>query len=146
MQVVFPKLDRLIIISLNIRKIWNDDQHTTETSFGKLTRIELRNCEKVKSLFSLFNIPKQLKTIEVVECTIMEEIITHHGRGGDHDEKIEFSQLQRLLLSKLPKLVQFIATSKSDEIKSEEQSIDDSVAPLFNGQVINFIYFEFYFM
>ena len=77
---------------------------------------------------------------------MMEEIITHHGRGGDHDEKIEFSQLQRLLLSKLPKLVQFIATSESDEIKSEEQSINDSVAPLFNGQVINFIYFEFYFM
>ena len=77
---------------------------------------------------------------------MMEEIITHHGRGGDHDEKIEFSQLQRLLLSKLPKLVQFIATSKSDEIKSEEQSIDDSIEALFNGQVINFIYFGFYLL
>ena len=143
MQVLFPELAYLCISSLNIRKIWNDDQLTRETSFGKLTEIEVSNCKKLKSLFSLFNIPRQLQRIEVTKCTMMEEIISHHGREGDHVEKIEISQLQRLRLSKLPKLVQFIGTRKSEEIKSEGQSIDDSVALLFNEQV-NLIYFQLF--
>ena len=146
MQVLFPELNTLHIKSLNIQKIWSEDQLTIETSFEKLTEIDVRKCDKLKSLFSLNNIPRQLDSIEVVDCKMMEEIISYHGREGDHVEKIEISQIQRLWLSKLPKLVQFIATSKSDEIKSEEQSIDDLVAALFNELVITFIYFEFYLL
>ena len=119
---------------------------TTETSFEKLTEIHVSNCKKLKSLFSLFNIPRRLKSIQVTNCMMIEEIITHYGMEGDHVEKIEFSQLQRLSLLELPKLKQFIATSKSEKIKSEKQSIDDSVEALFNGQVTNFIYFKFYLL
>ncbi|KAF3454156.1 hypothetical protein FNV43_RR04603 [Rhamnella rubrinervis] len=86
----------------------------------------------MKSLFSLYNIPR-LKEIVVEDCEMMKEIISHHGRDGILPN-IQISQLQKLTLSRLPKLVQFIAASLSDQTESDKQSIEDSVSPLFNGQ------------
>ncbi|KAF3453156.1 hypothetical protein FNV43_RR03593 [Rhamnella rubrinervis] len=110
----------------------------TETSFGKLREIRVRTCPKMKSLFSLYNIPRQLEIILVEDCEMMEEIISHHGREGVLPNIMEemISQLWKLRLERLPKLVQFIGASKCDETKSDKQSLDDSVAPLFNGQVV----------
>ncbi|KAF3453153.1 hypothetical protein FNV43_RR03590 [Rhamnella rubrinervis] len=91
----------------------------TETSFGKLRKIRVRTCPKMKSLFSLYNIPKQIEKINVEDCEMMEEIISHHGREGVLPNIMEemISQLWKLRLERLPKLVQFIGASKCDETK-----------------------------
>ncbi|KAF3454286.1 hypothetical protein FNV43_RR04733 [Rhamnella rubrinervis] len=133
LPAAFPRLESLFLRRLmNLENIIHE-KLTTGTSFRKLRKIAVSTCHKMKSLFSLYNIPR-LKEIVVEDCEMMKEIISHHGRDGVLPN-IQISQLQKLTLSRLPKLVQFIAASLSDEIESDKQSIEDSVSPLFSGQV-----------
>ncbi|KAF3453154.1 hypothetical protein FNV43_RR03591 [Rhamnella rubrinervis] len=131
LPAAFPSLESLFLRRLmNLENIIQE-KPTTETSFEKLRMIEVRTCPKMKSLFSLYNILRQLENIFVYDCEMMEEIISHHGREGVLPNIMEemISQLRVLKLFELPKLVQFIGAS-------DKQSLDDSVAPLFNGQVV----------
>ncbi|KAF3453161.1 hypothetical protein FNV43_RR03598 [Rhamnella rubrinervis] len=133
LPAAFPRLESLFLRRLmNLENIIHE-KLTTGMSFRKLRKIAVSTCHKMKSLFSLYNIPR-LKEIVVEDCEMMKEIISHHGRDGILPN-IQISQLQKLTLSRLPKLVQFIAASLSDQTESDKQSIEDSVSPLFNGQV-----------
>ncbi|KAL5541185.1 hypothetical protein UlMin_042658 [Ulmus minor] len=88
--------------------------NVTMESFGKLRRIYVRNCDKLKNLFS-FSIARKLEEIEVSECKMMETLIYHGSENATHgninneaiSEKLEFPQLHRLNLNSLSNLIFF---------------------------------------
>jgi len=47
MLVTFPNLDIVTLSSLNLNKVWGDNQH----SFCKLTNLVVHNCGELKYLF-----------------------------------------------------------------------------------------------
>ncbi|KAF3454153.1 hypothetical protein FNV43_RR04600 [Rhamnella rubrinervis] len=64
----------------------------------------------MKSLFSLYNIPRQLEKIVVRDCEMMVEIIGHHGREGvlpniqNSQTETSFGKLREIKVSTCPKM------------------------------------------
>ncbi|KAF3453158.1 hypothetical protein FNV43_RR03595 [Rhamnella rubrinervis] len=110
LPAAFPCLE-----SLSLRRLMNleniiHEKLTTGTSFGKLREIEVSTCPKMKSLFSLYNIPRQLEKIVVRDCEMMVEIIGHHGREGvlpniqNSQTETSFGKLREIKVSTCPKM------------------------------------------
>ncbi|KAH9727248.1 putative disease resistance protein [Citrus sinensis] len=99
-------------------------------SFYKLKIIKVRNCDKLKNIFSFSFVRglPQLQTLNVINCKNMKEIFTV-GRENDVDchevDKIEFSQLHSLTLKFLPQLTSFysqVKTSAASQTRLKELS------------------------
>lgn len=105
----------------------------TTTSFGKLRGVRVRNCDKLKSLFSFAEarFVSQLEEIVVAQCEVMEEIFIHEIED-DHnqnindkvDDKVEFPQLRSLSLKYLPNFRQVI--TKATHQRREKQLVANS--------------------
>lgn len=75
LQVAIPNLENLELSSINIEKIW-DYQFSPTFGFGKLVKLNVDDCKRLKYLFSL-PIAKNLenlKSLSVSGCEMMEEI------------------------------------------------------------------------
>ncbi|XP_052293450.1 probable disease resistance protein At4g27220 isoform X2 [Citrus sinensis] len=125
-------------------------------SFYKLKIIKVRNCDKLKNIFSFSFVRglPQLQTLNVINCKNMKEIFTV-GRENDVDchevDKIEFSQLHSLTLKFLPQLTSFysqVKTSAASQTRLKELSTHtlpreviledecDTLMPFFNEKVV----------
>ncbi|XP_044477772.1 probable disease resistance protein At4g27220 isoform X2 [Mangifera indica] len=155
---VFALLESLIIFNLiNLEKICYGLPSTK--SFYNLKFIEVKNCDKLKNIFSFSNASRslpQLQLIKVEDCKNLIEIFAIESKNrADKNEvidKIEFCQLRFLTLIKLPRIASFypntntVSTSQktqneltinleSSDINSEDEEIDP-VIPFFNKKVV----------
>ncbi|KAK2360643.1 putative disease resistance protein [Trifolium repens] len=73
-QVAFPKLETLKLSSLNLNKIWDENQHSM---YNKLTILIVENCGELKYLFSSTMVQSfvNLTRLEISNCNLMNEII-----------------------------------------------------------------------
>ncbi|KAI4354868.1 hypothetical protein L6164_003697 [Bauhinia variegata] len=98
---LFPTLESLVLRSLmNLEKLCSQ-------SFSRLKYITVRNCNKVKSLFS-FSLVRglpHLLQIDLEYCYSMEGIVSDGGNAAI--DMLEFPELQNLSLKSLPELVVF---------------------------------------
>ncbi|CAJ2632646.1 unnamed protein product [Trifolium pratense] len=78
-QVAFPDLTTLKLSSLNLDKIWNDNQH----SMYNLSVLIVENCGQLKYLFSSTMVETfvNLKRVEISKCNLMNEIIATERRN-----------------------------------------------------------------
>ncbi|KAL5547432.1 hypothetical protein UlMin_002663 [Ulmus minor] len=74
-------------------------------SFGKLRRVDVSNCDKLKNLFS-FSIA-QLERLEIRRCPVMEEVVVTNEHEEGRLEKHSFPKLKYLVLEDLPNLRRF---------------------------------------
>ena len=110
MQVVFPKLDRLIIISLNIRKIWNDNPlSSSRFGFQNLTIVVVNNCDHLKGLIPSFMSASlvHLRHLHVTSCKAMKEIVFIEESAQVKGNNTSFPKLESLQLYDLPNLERF---------------------------------------
>ncbi|KAL5568610.1 hypothetical protein UlMin_025185 [Ulmus minor] len=113
--------------------------NVTMESFGKLTRIDVRNCDRLKNLFS-FSIARKLEEINVSDCYMMEMLVYHGSKDAAHgninneaiSEKIEFPQLRSLNLNSLSNLIFFWSGLET----TCGSSLSDSPQPLFGEKVV----------
>ena len=85
LQVAFPCLETLKMSSINLHKIWDDDQLSATSAFQNLTSLIVENCGNLKHLFkcSMIGSLSKLRQLEISKCTIMEEIIDpEEGRNN----------------------------------------------------------------
>ncbi|XP_059657633.1 uncharacterized protein LOC132304111 isoform X15 [Cornus florida] len=91
--------------------------------FHSLKYLILSKCNSLRYVFS-FSIArglKQLRTLWVVGCSVMEEIVRSEGEGEEDDmEEIVFSQLQELRLDYLKNLTCFCGTNNAFKFPSLE--------------------------
>ncbi|KAJ1435939.1 P-loop containing nucleoside triphosphate hydrolase [Sesbania bispinosa] len=103
-QVAFPNLDTLKLSSLNLNKIWDDNQH----SMYKLTSLTVENCGGLKYLFSSTMVGSfmNLKRLEISKCPLMNEIIAIEERnyGTSALKKVRFSKLESIILKDMENL------------------------------------------
>ncbi|KAL5541191.1 hypothetical protein UlMin_042664 [Ulmus minor] len=134
----FQSLETLNLENLrNLEKICYGN--VTMESFGKLRRIDVRNCDKLKNLFS-FSIARKLEEINVSECKMMEMLVYHESEDAAHgninneaiSEKLEFPQLRSLNLNSLSNLIFFWSGLET----TCGSSLSDSSQPLFGEKVV----------
>ena len=121
---VFCMLESLYLDGLtNLEKICHGE--VTKESFQRLRDIEVRNCERLRSL--LPSSIEKLEKLTIFRCHGMEEIVENED---DSEEVIEiFPQLLSLSLIGVPKLSQFWKGYP------EESFPEDSVRPFFGHEV-----------
>ncbi|KAL5563164.1 hypothetical protein UlMin_032911 [Ulmus minor] len=134
----FQSLETLNLENLrNLEKICYGN--VTMESFGKLRRIDVRNCDKLKNLFS-FSIARKLEKINVSECKMMEMLIYLGSEDATHgninneaiSEKLEFPRLRSLNLNSLSNLIFFWSGLET----TCGSSLSDSPQPLFGEKVL----------
>ncbi|KAL5564026.1 hypothetical protein UlMin_033773 [Ulmus minor] len=134
----FQSLETLKLENLrNLEKICYDN--VTMESFGKLRKIDVRNCDKLKNLFS-FSIARKFEEIVVSGCKMMEMLVYHGSEHAAHEninneaisEKLEFPQLSRLNLTSLSNLIFFWSRLET----TCGSSLSDSPQPLFGEKVV----------
>ncbi|KAM3754640.1 hypothetical protein ACB098_03G181300 [Castanea mollissima] len=112
--VAFPVLQSLTLYNMeNLEEICHDQ--VLKGSFLSLKKLEVRECDKLTSVFSLtmFGCFSQLQEIEIVYCEVMCAIFSKertHEIQVNHDIKtdiIHFTQLRSLYLQHLPNLMGF---------------------------------------
>ncbi|PNX77180.1 putative CC-NBS-LRR resistance protein, partial [Trifolium pratense] len=102
-QVAFPNLDSLKLGSLlNLNKIWADNYH----SMYNLTSLVVDNCGGLKYLFSSTVVAsfKNLKYLEISNCTIMEEVIAKEERNNIASKEVHFCKLEKIILKNMDNL------------------------------------------
>lgn len=151
----FPVLESLVLHNLiHLEKICHGQ--LTAVSFCNLKIIKVRNCDRLKNVFS-FSIARglpQLQTITVIKCKNVEAIFMMERDdyvGSTEVDKIEFSQLRSLTLKFLPQLTSFYSQMKTSATAKEthkELTIHtwpnkailedefDTPMPLFNEMVV----------
>ncbi|KAJ4721773.1 Disease resistance protein [Melia azedarach] len=134
-HIAFPILETLLIRNLvNLEKICHGPL-TAESSFCKLRKIIVKDCNKLENIFSL-SIAKRLRllqSINVNDCQNVKDIIAieRGDESGNYSELIDnvkFGELRSLKLSSLPQLRSFYFKLKTpcalqqrrDEIILEE--------------------------
>ncbi|KAL5562516.1 hypothetical protein UlMin_032263 [Ulmus minor] len=134
----FQNLETLNLENLgNLEKICYGN--VTTESFRKLRRIDVRNCDKLKNLFS-FSIARKFEEIEVSECSNMEMLVYHGSEDAAHgninneaiSEKIVFPQLRSLNLNSLSNLIFFCSGLET----TCGSSLSDFPQPLFGEKVV----------
>ncbi|XP_052293101.1 probable disease resistance protein At4g27220 isoform X9 [Citrus sinensis] len=139
----FPMLESLVLQNLiNLERICHGQLRAE--SFCNLKTIKVGSCHKLKNLFS-FSIAKflpQLKTIEVTECKIVEEIFVSSNEEAIGE--IALAQVRSLILRTLPLLASFSAfvkttstvEAKHNEIILENESQLHTPSSLFNVKLV----------
>ncbi|CAK7340771.1 unnamed protein product [Dovyalis caffra] len=123
-------------------------------SFGKLKILQVRNCGKLRSLFS-FSMALgflQLQSITITSCWNMEEIVAEESEEFDNKATnvTEFTQLRTMSLDNLPLLRNFCSGQKTSSLSQThpksttsgmelgEMTLEDdmqSPTPLFDEKV-----------
>ncbi|KAM6552967.1 hypothetical protein CsatB_013729 [Cannabis sativa] len=136
---VFQNLKKLQLTRLsNLQKMY--DGELVAGSFSKLKEVQVSECHTLKSLFPVSTIAGQLEEMEVESCDMMENIVFHKNENGTH-QKIEFLKLQKLVLKRLPKLIQFCKLEPEQNVTTSpslDSSPSTSIFPLFREEVVAF--------
>ncbi|KAL1830771.1 hypothetical protein ACET3Z_000422 [Daucus carota] len=87
-------------------------QLSQQTSFSKLTYLEIERCSGLRYLFcnSVAKCLTQLQKLMIRDCPVMEAIVMNDG--SSNGDIISFSQLKELELSKVPRLRSFYRENK----------------------------------
>ncbi|XP_022641723.1 probable disease resistance protein At1g12280 [Vigna radiata var. radiata] len=77
-----------------------------EIIFSQLIYLEVKSCNSLQYLFrsSTAKCLGKLKSMKIIECKSVEEIISKEGEESDENVEIKFKQLQYLSLEKLDEL------------------------------------------
>uniref|UniRef100_A0A2C9VJ07 AAA+ ATPase domain-containing protein n=1 Tax=Manihot esculenta TaxID=3983 RepID=A0A2C9VJ07_MANES len=107
--VSFPNLEHLELHLISCEKIWHNQFSATSS---KLERLSVIRCNELKYLFTTSIVKKllQLKTLDMSDCSSMEEIILPEEFVEEKDERMNqilFPKLDKLTLWDLPKLIRF---------------------------------------
>ncbi|OMO99035.1 hypothetical protein COLO4_13566 [Corchorus olitorius] len=110
-KVSCPNLEKLNLFSLNIQKIWPDDQQqATSSNVQNLYAILVDGCHNLKYLFlsPLVENLVQLNQLRIADCKNVEEVI-YTGRAAEEKGMAHMllPNLQILIIANLPKLVRF---------------------------------------
>ncbi|XP_022719668.1 uncharacterized protein LOC111277501 [Durio zibethinus] len=110
-KVVFPAIEELVLESMSsIEKLWDDQLPAVARSFGfqNLSSLEVKSCYNLKNVFTSSMVKSfvQLKTLVVVRCEEMEEIITVSANEG-RNKAMVFPKLDYLYLDELSNLRRF---------------------------------------
>ncbi|OMO62370.1 Ribosomal protein S7e [Corchorus capsularis] len=109
-QIVFPCLEELQLISMNIAKIWHDQ--ISDTSYfctQKIKRLIIKDCGNLEHLFSssMARSLVNLAELEVTGCKSLREIISTKDIKEESNVRISFRLLFTLRLIDLPHLIRF---------------------------------------
>ncbi|XP_024926182.3 uncharacterized protein LOC107410504 [Ziziphus jujuba] len=140
----FVSLESLVLEKLvNLEKLCHGK--LTDKCFGKLRKIDVSNCNRLKSLFSLSEakILSKLKEIRVADCNMMEGIVIHEivddnqNISNNASNKFEFPQLYSLKVKSLPKFVQVFTEMKTNGTcqNQEEELVATFPIHFFNEKV-----------
>ncbi|XP_063947096.1 disease resistance protein At4g27190-like [Daucus carota subsp. sativus] len=105
-------------------------QHSPQTSFSKLTCLEITECSGLRYLFcnSVAKCLTQLQKLIIRDCPVMEAIVMNDGSSSG--DIIHFSNLEELELSKVPRLRSFCSKNKDAMMQPSAQ-----FQPLFHRMV-----------
>ncbi|XP_027906484.1 uncharacterized protein LOC114166030 [Vigna unguiculata] len=94
----------------------------SSVSFTRLTNLEVVNCDRLQSLMSASTAKTlvQLKTMKVVKCESMMEIVR---KDGEKFDRVVFQQLKTLELVSLKKLKSFCVSDCGFEFPSLEKLV-----------------------
>ncbi|KAF2318860.1 hypothetical protein GH714_011199 [Hevea brasiliensis] len=122
----FPILESLSLWNLaSLEKICHCQ--LTTGSFTRLRILKVRECNRLKNLFSISMVRNlsQLQEMEVSYCENMEEIVVDESEVGDDKiEVAEFTQLRSLELRRLPVLKSFCFKVKELPILQTQSTSD----------------------
>ncbi|XP_060676028.1 uncharacterized protein LOC125421229 isoform X2 [Ziziphus jujuba] len=140
-SAAFASLESLSLVSLTKLEKISHGELVAET-FKRLSIIKVSKCERLKNLLP-FSIATQLEEIEIKDCQMMEEIVTHELNDDEEEEedKIvdEFPHLCSLKLVNVTKLRKFCSKMKKTPSQNEEEPlIVDSTMPFFDGKFVSF--------
>ncbi|KAG8362605.1 hypothetical protein BUALT_Bualt12G0011700 [Buddleja alternifolia] len=95
----FSNLKELKISFLSgIKYLWNSQNQNV--SLSNLTSIDIWGCNKLRNLFPLKMAKDVLSQLEILACSMMEEVFSNDGEEGH----ITFPKLKKLSLASLPSL------------------------------------------
>ncbi|XP_052302596.1 probable disease resistance protein At4g27220 isoform X2 [Populus trichocarpa] len=130
-KIEFPSLEDLKLSSIKVEKIWQDQPGELSYWFPRLTSLIVEGCGNLKYLFtsSMVESLAQLKTLELCDCTPMEEIITKNGLGEEGNVRgMMFPKLQFLKLKGLPNLTRFCTSHLIECYSLKELRIENCPA------------------
>ncbi|KAI9112237.1 hypothetical protein K1719_016760 [Acacia pycnantha] len=105
-KVSFSSLETLKLSSINLEKIWDDDEICAANSIHNLASLIVEDCRGLKHLFSYSAIGSlsKLKHLEISRCEMMEEIIAPKGKNNIALEEVRFSKLETLVIKDMKRL------------------------------------------
>ncbi|CAK7340768.1 unnamed protein product [Dovyalis caffra] len=151
---LFPMLESLYLYNLaSLEKIYHGILRARY--FGKLKILQVRNCDKLRSLFS-FSMALgllQLQSITITSCQNMEEVVAEESEQFDNiaTNVMEFTQLRFMSLNNLPLLRNFCSREKTSSLSQThpksttsgmelgEVTLEDdmqSPTPLFDEKIV----------
>ncbi|XP_044465003.1 disease resistance protein At4g27190-like isoform X2 [Mangifera indica] len=106
--VLFPMLQVLELVDINIQKIWHNQLPSKFSSIQNLTHLILQGCGKLNYIFSssILQCFVKLQHLEICNCEILEEIIFMEEFSEEWKLKI-FPSLECLVIKDLEKLGRF---------------------------------------
>ena len=134
-RVVFPLLEFLSLDNMtNLEQICHGHDQLAMGSFRSLKKLEVSNCDELKSVFSLTMLGcfSQLQEIVIKNCEVMSAIVAKERKHEiqvnniTDDVKtnmVDFSQLRSLDLQNLPNLMGFYSDVDSQLLFSEKVSL-----------------------
>ncbi|WJX81760.1 hypothetical protein P8452_64604 [Trifolium repens] len=103
-QVAFPDLKTLKLSSLNLDKIWDDNQHP----MYNLSVLIVENCGELNNLFSSTMVQSfvNLTWLEISKCNLMKEIISTESRNNVTIalNEVPFPKLETIVLKDMENL------------------------------------------
>ncbi|XVF57350.1 hypothetical protein PTKIN_Ptkin06aG0198100 [Pterospermum kingtungense] len=102
-EMELPCLEDLCLSSINVGKIWHNQFSTLEN----LTSLDIQGCGNLKYIFSssLARSLVHLKSLEIVECKSLREIIFAGDIKEENEVTIFFPQLRTIKMKNLPLLL-----------------------------------------
>ncbi|KAJ6885240.1 disease resistance protein [Populus alba x Populus x berolinensis] len=132
-QTAFLNLDSLFLENLdNLERICHGQ--LMAESPGNLRILQVKSCHRLKNLFSVSMARRlvRLEEITIIDCKIMEEVVAEESENDTaHGEPIEFTQLRRLTLQRLPQFTSFHSNRRQKLLASDGTSMS-----LFNTKIL----------
>ncbi|KAG6775116.1 hypothetical protein POTOM_018542 [Populus tomentosa] len=123
-QTAFLNLDSLFLENLdNLERICHGQ--LMAESPGNLRILKVKSCHRLKNLFSVSMARRlvRLEEITIIDCKIMEEVVAEESENDTADcEPIEFTQLRRLTLQRLPQFTSFHSNRRQKLLASDVRS------------------------
>ncbi|KAI4313432.1 hypothetical protein L6164_026415 [Bauhinia variegata] len=97
-QVMLPNMEEMIIVGfVKLKMVFNCQQNLTSDSFGRLKKIEIKNCPELLSLlpYHIMSRARSLETLTVVNSKSLEQIFSYQGANAreTHDRPADLPNL-----------------------------------------------------
>ncbi|KAI9112137.1 hypothetical protein K1719_016660 [Acacia pycnantha] len=105
-KVSFSSLETLKLSSVNLEKIWDDDDLFAANCFHNLANLTVEDCRSLKHLFSSSVVGSflKLKHLEISKCEMMEEIIAPKGINITTLEEVQLSKVETMVIKDMKSL------------------------------------------